>query len=288
MSGEPGDRLLHWDLHYDNILAGCAREGRAGEWVVLDPKPLAGDPGFELFPALDNRFDASDVLWRFDVLTGALGLDRERARAWTLGRVLQNGLWIRGAGGGCRRIMRRSPGGCWGVGDAWRRPGPCVYACPMIRRATAADVPAIHAMVRELAEYEKALDEANATEEQLREALFGERPAAYAHIAVSDEDGEVVGFALWFLNFSTWRGVHGVYLEDLYVRPERRGGGHGKALLAELARICVERGYGRLEWSVLDWNAPSIAFYESLGARPQDEWTVYRLTDGALAGLGGR
>ncbi|MFJ8882711.1 GNAT family N-acetyltransferase [Streptomyces sp. NPDC102402] len=156
----------------------------------------------------------------------------------------------------------------------------------MIRVATPEDVPAIRAMVRELAEYEKALDEANATEEQLHEALFGERPAAYAHIAVSDDDGEVVGFALWFLNFSTWRGVHGVYLEDLYVRPERRGGGYGKALLAELARICVERGYGRLEWSVLNWNAPSIAFYESLGARPQDEWTVYRLTDGALAELG--
>uniref|UniRef100_A0AAU3GTJ0 GNAT family N-acetyltransferase n=1 Tax=Streptomyces sp. NBC_01401 TaxID=2903854 RepID=A0AAU3GTJ0_9ACTN len=156
----------------------------------------------------------------------------------------------------------------------------------MIRTATSEDVPAIHAMVRELAEYEKALDEAKATEEQLREALFGERPAAYAHVAVSDDDGEVVGFALWFLNFSTWRGVHGVYLEDLYVRPERRGGGHGKALLRELARICVERGYGRLEWSVLDWNAPSIAFYESLGARPQDGWTVYRLDDGALAGLG--
>ncbi|MFE7751588.1 GNAT family N-acetyltransferase [Streptomyces sp. NPDC057428] len=156
----------------------------------------------------------------------------------------------------------------------------------MIREATPADVPAIHAMVRELADYEKALDEAKATEEQLREALFGERPAAYAHIAVSDEDGEVVGFALWFLNFSTWRGVHGVYLEDLYVRPERRGKGHGKALLAELARICVERGYGRLEWSVLDWNAPSIAFYESLGARPQDGWTVYRLDDGALERLG--
>ncbi|MFC9947099.1 GNAT family N-acetyltransferase [Streptomyces pratensis] len=156
----------------------------------------------------------------------------------------------------------------------------------MIRNATSDDVSAIHAMVRELAEYEKALDEAIATEEQLREALFGERPAAYAHVAVSDEDGELVGFALWFLNFSTWRGVHGVYLEDLYVRPERRGGGYGKALLTELARICVERGYGRLEWSVLDWNVPSIAFYESLGARPQDEWTVYRLTDGALAELG--
>ncbi|MFD5873465.1 GNAT family N-acetyltransferase [Streptomyces sp. NPDC060322] len=156
----------------------------------------------------------------------------------------------------------------------------------MIRVATPEDVPAIHAMVRELAEYEKELDEANATEEQLYEALFGERPAAYAHMAVSDDDGEVVGFALWFLNFSTWRGVHGVYLEDLYVRPDRRGGGHGKALLTELARICVERGYGRLEWSVLNWNAPSIAFYESLGARPQDEWTVYRLTDGALTDLG--
>lgn len=156
----------------------------------------------------------------------------------------------------------------------------------MIRVATPEDVPAVHAMVRELAEYEKALDEANATVDQLREALFGERPAAYAHVAVSDDDGEVVGFALWFLNFSTWRGVHGVYLEDLYVRPERRGGGYGKALLGELARICVERGYGRLEWSVLDWNAPSIAFYESLGARPQSGWTVYRLTDGALAELG--
>ncbi|MEV0141332.1 MULTISPECIES: GNAT family N-acetyltransferase [Streptomyces] len=159
----------------------------------------------------------------------------------------------------------------------------------MIRIATPDDIPVLHALVRELAAYEKALDEAVASEEQLAEALFGDRPAAYAHVAVADDDSsEVVGFALWFLNFSTWRGVHGIYLEDLYVRPERRGGGHGKALLTELARICVERGYGRLEWSVLDWNAPSIAFYESLGARPQDEWTVYRLTDGALARLGGR
>ncbi|MFF8607920.1 GNAT family N-acetyltransferase [Streptomyces sp. NPDC015346] len=156
----------------------------------------------------------------------------------------------------------------------------------MIRTATPDDVPVIHAMVRELAEYEKALDEARATEEQLREALFGEHPAAFAHIAETDE-GEVAGFALWFLNFSTWRGVHGIYLEDLYVRPSMRGGGHGKALLRELARICVERGYERLEWSVLDWNTPSINFYKSLGARPQDEWTVYRLTDEALASLGG-
>ncbi|MEV5982041.1 GNAT family N-acetyltransferase [Streptomyces sp. NPDC052114] len=156
----------------------------------------------------------------------------------------------------------------------------------MIRTATPADIPVIHALVRDLAAYEKALDEARATEEQLREALFGERPAAYAHIAQDDTTGEAVGFALWFLNFSTWRGVHGIYLEDLYVRPEARGAGHGKALLTELARICVARGYERLEWSVLDWNEPSINFYRSLGALPQDEWTVYRLTDGALAELG--
>jgi GNAT superfamily N-acetyltransferase len=155
----------------------------------------------------------------------------------------------------------------------------------MIRTATPADVPVLQAMIRELAEYEKAPREAKATEQQLTDALFGERPAAYAHLAV-DDDGEPVGFALWFLNFSTWRGVQGIYLEDLYVRPERRGAGHGKALLTELARICVQRGYERLEWSVLDWNEPSIRFYRSLGARPQDEWTVYRLTEDALAALG--
>lgn len=158
----------------------------------------------------------------------------------------------------------------------------------MIRTAVPADVPVIHALVRDLATYEKAADEAVATEEQLHEALFGARPAAFAHVAQDDTSGETVGLALWFLNFSTWRGVHGIYLEDLYVRPEARGGGHGKALLTELARICVERGYERLEWSVLDWNEPSIAFYRSLGARPQSEWTVYRLTDDALSALGGR
>ena len=157
----------------------------------------------------------------------------------------------------------------------------------MIRTATPADIPVIHTLVRELAEYEKAPHEAKATEQQLHEALFGDRPAAYAHLAVDDTTGEPVGFALWFLNFSTWRGVHGIYLEDLYVRPTARGTGHGKALLTELARICVVRGYQRLEWSVLNWNTPSIAFYESLGARPQDEWTVYRLTDEALVTLGG-
>ncbi|MFE1955496.1 MULTISPECIES: GNAT family N-acetyltransferase [Streptomyces] len=157
----------------------------------------------------------------------------------------------------------------------------------MIREARVEDVAVIHAMVRELAEYEKALEEARASEEQLREALFGERPAAFAHVAQDDVTGEVVGFALWFLNFSTWRGVHGIYLEDLYVRPSARGGGYGKALLRELARICGERGYERLEWSVLDWNTPAIDFYRALGARPQDEWTVFRLTDEALGALGG-
>ncbi|MEV8094896.1 GNAT family N-acetyltransferase [Kitasatospora sp. NPDC085879] len=156
----------------------------------------------------------------------------------------------------------------------------------MIRTALATDVPVIHAMIRELAEYERAPHEARATQEQLRDALFGEHPAVFGLIAEDDATGEPVGFALWFRNFSTWRGTHGIYLEDLYVRPASRGGGHGRALLAELARICVERGYSRLEWSVLDWNEPSIGFYKSLGAVPMDEWTVFRLTDDALAELG--
>ncbi|NEY35343.1 GNAT family N-acetyltransferase [Streptomyces sp. PRKS01-65] len=155
----------------------------------------------------------------------------------------------------------------------------------MIRTATPADVPVLHTLIRELAEYEKCLSEVQVTPGQLHEALFGPQAAAYAHIAQDDTTGSPVGFALWFLNFSTWRGVHGIYLEDLYVRPEARGGGHGKALLTELARICVQRGYARLEWSVLNWNTRTIAFYESLGARPQDEWTVYRLTDEPLTAL---
>ncbi|MFJ3304487.1 GNAT family N-acetyltransferase [Streptomyces sp. NPDC086549] len=158
----------------------------------------------------------------------------------------------------------------------------------MIRTATPADIPVIRALIRELAEYEKAPQEARATEEQLHEALFGEHPAAFAHLAVDESTGEAVGCAMWFLSFSTWRGARGIYLEDLYVRPTARGRGHGRALLAELARICVERGYERLEWSVLDWNRPAIGFYDSLGARPKDEWTVYRLTDGPLAELGGQ
>ncbi|MEV5593104.1 GNAT family N-acetyltransferase [Streptomyces sp. NPDC052496] len=155
----------------------------------------------------------------------------------------------------------------------------------MIRTATVDDVPVIHTMIRELAEYERARESARATEAQLREALFGEHPAAFALMA--EDAGSPVGFALWFRNFSTWTGTHGVYLEDLYVRPEARGGGHGKALLAALAEICVERGYERFEWSVLDWNEPSIGFYRSIGAAPMDGWTVFRLTGDALHNLAG-
>lgn len=153
----------------------------------------------------------------------------------------------------------------------------------MIRPATPDDVPAIVSMIRELAEYENALHEVRVTEEMLHETLFGERPAAFVHMA--EQDGEAVGFALWFLTYSTWRGVHGIYMEDLYVRPEHRGGGHGRALMAELAGICAERGYQRLEWAVLDWNEPSIAFYDKLGAVRQDEWLKYRLTDEPLERL---
>ncbi|PYC68146.1 GNAT family N-acetyltransferase [Streptomyces tateyamensis] len=156
----------------------------------------------------------------------------------------------------------------------------------MIRNAVPEDVPTIVELIRELAEYERAREEAQATEEQLQQALFGEQPAVHALIAEDDTTGETVGFALWFRNFSTWTGSHGIYLEDLYVRPQRRGGGYGKALLTELARIAVERGYQRFEWSVLDWNEPSIGFYKSLGAQPTDGWTVYRLTGDALRELG--
>ncbi|MGO8886846.1 MAG: N-acetyltransferase family protein [Streptosporangiaceae bacterium] len=153
----------------------------------------------------------------------------------------------------------------------------------MIRRAGPEDVPAIYRLIRELAEYERSLDQVLATEEQLRPSLFGSEPAVFAHVA--EHEDEVVGFSLWFLNYSTWLGRHGIYLEDLYVTPAMRGTGLGRALLAELARICVERGYGRLEWSVLDWNSPAIGFYASLGAAAMDEWTVHRVTGPALQDL---
>ena len=142
------------------------------------------------------------------------------------------------------------------------------------------DVPAVVGLVRELAEYEQAAHEVRLTEDQLTGALFAESPALFGHVA--EVDAEVVGMALWFLNFSTWRGTHGIYLEDLYVRPQHRGAGLGRELLRTLAALCVERGYSRLEWWVLDWNTPSIDFYTRAGAVPMDEWTVFRLTDEAL------
>lgn len=157
----------------------------------------------------------------------------------------------------------------------------------MIRRATPADVPDITDMIYELADYQKAREECTVSAAQIGEALFGDGASAFAHVAVEDSDGtdEVVGMALWFRNFSTWDGAHGIYLEDLYVKPSRRGSGHGKALLAALAEECTANGYTRLSWSVLNWNSSSIAFYESLGADAQTEWTTYRLTGDPLDAL---
>jgi GNAT superfamily N-acetyltransferase len=155
----------------------------------------------------------------------------------------------------------------------------------MIRPARTGDVPAILELIKELATYERAPEQAVATEDDLRSALFGPEPAAFVHVA--EHHGTIAGFALWFRNFSTWLGKHGIYLEDLYVRPELRGHGYGRALLAELARIAVERGYGRLEWWVLDWNEPAIGFYRSLDAVAMDEWTVYRVSGPALRALAG-
>lgn len=154
---------------------------------------------------------------------------------------------------------------------------------PTIRPARPEDVPAVVAMVHELAEYERAPEQCHLTEEQLRVALFGPTPALYGHVAV-DATGQPVGFALWFLNFSTWTGVHGIYLEDLYVRPAARGTGAGRRLLATLAAICVERGYRRLDWWMLNWN-PAARFYAAIGATPMDEWVPYRLTGAALHDL---
>lgn len=154
-----------------------------------------------------------------------------------------------------------------------------------VRRARPEDVPRILRLIKDLATYEREPDAVRATVAGLTEALFGPEPSVYAHVA--EVDGEVQGFALWFRSFSTWEGVHGIYLEDLYVRPEARGTGLGKALLRTLAAHAVERGYARVEWAVLSWNTPSIAFYESLGAGPQDGWTTYRLTGGALTAFAG-
>jgi GNAT superfamily N-acetyltransferase len=153
----------------------------------------------------------------------------------------------------------------------------------MIRPARPEDVPAIHRLVRELADYENELPQAKATPADLTAALFGPEPAVFAHVA--EHEGSVMGFALWFRSYSTWTGRHGIYLQDLYVSPAVRGSGLGRGLLTELARICVQRGYARLDWAVLDWNAPALAFYAALGAEAMESWRLRRLAGPALEAL---
>ena len=155
-----------------------------------------------------------------------------------------------------------------------------------LRPAEPADAATILGFVRELAAFEREPDAVVATEPMLAAALFGERPAAEAVIA--ERDGEPVGFALFFANFSTWTGRQGLYLEDLYVTPAARGAGVGKALLVHLAGIARDRGWARFEWSVLDWNTPAVEFYRAMGAQPMDEWTVQRVSGEALERLAGR
>ncbi len=152
-----------------------------------------------------------------------------------------------------------------------------------IRPACLEDVPVILELIRDLATYERAPNEVTATEERLVEVLFGARPAAEVLLAFERESP--VGFAVYFYNFSTWLGRPGLYLEDLFVKPEKRGKGYGRALLVELAKIARDRGCGRMEWAVLDWNEPAIKFYRALGAKPMDEWTVFRLTRDGIASL---
>ena len=152
---------------------------------------------------------------------------------------------------------------------------------PAVRAVGPEDVPRVLELIVDLARYERSVDQVRTTPEQLHAALFGERPSVFGLVA--EVDARVVAFALYFLNFSTWEGVHGIYLEDLYVAPDQRGTGLGKALLQSLAAVAVARGYARFEWSVLNWNTPSIDFYRAMGAEPMGDWTVYRLTGRALA-----
>jgi GNAT superfamily N-acetyltransferase len=155
-----------------------------------------------------------------------------------------------------------------------------------IHRARRDEIGLIFSLIRELAEYEKLLHELEATEAMIEAALFGDNPRLFCEIA--EWEGEPVGFAVWFVNFSTFNGRHGIYLEDLFVRPAYRGKGIGKALLTFLAKQCMANGWSRLQWAVLDWNTPSIAFYKSLGAVLMDEWTGCRLSGSALATLARR
>ena len=152
-----------------------------------------------------------------------------------------------------------------------------------IRRATPRDVAAITEMIHALAEFEHAADQCTVTETQISAALFGDRPTVYGHVV--EVDGEVAAMALWFVTFSTWDGVAGIYLEDLFVRPGFRRRGLARALLAALAGECVRRGYTRLSWAVLNWNADAITLYDGIGGQPQNEWTTYRLSGPRLAGL---
>jgi diamine N-acetyltransferase len=153
-----------------------------------------------------------------------------------------------------------------------------------IRNAGPGDVQIILDLIRDLAIYEKEEDQAKATADQIIEALFSSDPTAYCEL-VEVEDGEIAGFALWFKNYSTWTGTAGIYLEDLFISPQYRGKGYGKALLVYLAKKCIDNGWQRFQWWVLDWNEPSIAFYKSLGAVPMDEWTVFRVSGDALERL---
>ena len=153
-----------------------------------------------------------------------------------------------------------------------------------IRSARREEVGIILQLIHDLAHYEKAPDQVEATEKELLETIFVNNPQVFCDVV--DVDGEIVGMAIWFLNYSTWQGKHGIYLEDLFVKSEFRSRGYGKALLQHLARVCDERGYGRFQWWVLDWNSPAIEFYRSLGAVAMDEWTVYRVSGAELKKLG--
>jgi len=153
-----------------------------------------------------------------------------------------------------------------------------------IRPAVPSEAALIRELIYELAVFEKAPESAQATVEQISGAFFAEHPAVFCDL-IEDEHQTVVGLAIWFLNYSTWTGTHGIYLEDLYIRPEARGKGYGKAVLAHLASICLERGYHRLQWWVLDWNEKAIDFYKGLGATLMDEWTVMRVDGEALTAL---
>ena len=153
----------------------------------------------------------------------------------------------------------------------------------LLRTARPGDEAGILAHIHALARYEREPDAVENTAQMLADTLFGAQPRTFAHVV--ERDGAIVGIAIWFLTYSTWTGTHGIWLEDLYVHDEQRGRGYGKALIASLAEVCVERGYRRLEWTVLDWNAPSIAFYRSIGADPMAEWTTQRLSGDALSAL---